>query len=66
MPERRDRARLLQTAWLPLTYAPDAVNRSMGKEDLSPVGLGPAILADLDHVHRSAGHPWHHTTASTT
>ncbi len=41
--------------WLPLTYALNAVNRSMGRDDLYPFVLGPAILAKLDFVHRSAG-----------
>lgn len=37
--------------WLPLTYALNAVNRSMGKDDLYPFVLSPAVLAKLDFVH---------------
>jgi hypothetical protein len=38
-------------AWLPLSYALNAVNRSMGKEDLYPFVLGPAVLEKLAFVH---------------
>jgi hypothetical protein len=45
-------------AWLPLTYALNAVNRSMGRDDLYPFTLAPAVLAKLEFVHervRAAG-----------
>jgi hypothetical protein len=38
-------------AWLPLTYALNAVNRSMGKDDLYPFVLPPAVLDKLAFVH---------------
>ncbi len=38
--------------WLPLTYALNAVNRSMGKEDLYPFRLTESVIAKLDFVHR--------------
>jgi hypothetical protein len=38
-------------AWLPLTYALNAVNRSMGKADLYPFVLAPAVLEKLAFVH---------------
>ena len=38
-------------AWLPLTYALNAVNRSMGKDDLYPFVLPPAVLEKLAFVH---------------
>jgi hypothetical protein len=38
-------------AWLPLTYALNAVNRSMGKDDLYPFVLGPTVLEKLAFVH---------------
>lgn len=39
-------------AWLPLTLALNAVNRSMGKSDLYPFVLAPAVLDKLRLVHR--------------
>ncbi len=44
--------------WLPLTYALNAVNRSMGKEDLYPFTLAPGViekLAFVDERVRAAG-----------
>lgn len=38
--------------WLPLTYALNAVNRSMGAEMLYPFVLAPQVIAKLDWVHR--------------
>jgi hypothetical protein len=37
--------------WLPLTYALNAVNRSMGKDDLYPFVLSQTVLAKLEFVH---------------
>jgi len=37
--------------WLPLTYAFNAVNRSMGKDDLYPFVLAPVVIAKLSFVH---------------
>ncbi len=37
--------------WLPLTYAFNAANRSMGKEDLYPFVLAPAVIEKLSFVH---------------
>jgi hypothetical protein len=38
-------------AWLPLTYALNAVNRSMGHADLYPFVLAPTVLDKLRFVH---------------
>jgi hypothetical protein len=38
--------------WLPLTYALNAVNRSMGAAPLYPFVLAPAVIGKLDWVHR--------------
>jgi hypothetical protein len=38
-------------AWLPLTSALNAVNRSMGKDDLYPFVLTPTVVAKLGFVH---------------
>jgi hypothetical protein len=37
--------------WLPLTYALNAVNRSMGRDDLYPFTLAPAVIDKLRFVH---------------
>jgi hypothetical protein len=37
--------------WLPLTYALNAVNRSMGKQDLYPFTLAPRVIEKLAFVH---------------
>ncbi len=39
--------------WLPLTYALNAVNRSMGQDDLYPFVLSAAVVAKLGLVHRA-------------
>jgi hypothetical protein len=38
--------------WLPLTYALNAVNRSMGRGDLYPFTLAPPVVHKLEFVHR--------------
>ena len=37
--------------WLPLTYALNAIERSMGHEDLYPFVLAPAVVAKMAFVH---------------
>jgi hypothetical protein len=37
--------------WLPLTYALNAVNRSMGRDDLYPFTLAPTVIDKLTFVH---------------
>ncbi len=37
--------------WLPLTYALNAVNRSMGRDDLYPFTLAPKVVEKLTFVH---------------
>ncbi|MGE3285817.1 MAG: putative zinc-binding metallopeptidase [Pseudonocardia sp.] len=39
-------------AWLPLTYALNAVNRAMGRDDLYPFVLPPPVVEKLAWVHR--------------
>lgn len=43
--------------WLPLTYALNAVNRSMGRDDLYPFVLSPPVVDKLGWVHRLARTP---------
>jgi hypothetical protein len=38
-------------AWLPLTFAVNSINRSMGLQDLYPFLLGPAVIVKLAFVH---------------
>jgi hypothetical protein len=38
-------------AWLPLSYALNAVNRSMGKDDLYPFVLAPGVIEKMAFVH---------------
>jgi hypothetical protein len=37
--------------WLPLTYALNAVSRSMGREDMYPFTLAPPVIEKLQFVH---------------
>jgi hypothetical protein len=39
--------------WLPLTLALNAINRSMGRDDLYPFDLTPSVVAKLAFVHRA-------------
>jgi hypothetical protein len=48
--------------WLPLTYALNAINRSMGYDDLYPFTLAPTVIEKLAFVHdrvRAAAHQAH-------
>jgi hypothetical protein len=38
-------------AWLPLSFAVNSLNRSMGQADLYPFVLAPAVIAKLGYVH---------------
>ena len=37
--------------WLPLTYALNAINRSMGDDDLYPFVLTPPVIAKIAFIH---------------
>jgi len=50
-PGEHDFATLLGS-WLPLTYALNAINRSMGRDDLYPFALAPAVVKKLSFVHQ--------------
>jgi hypothetical protein len=58
-PHNSDLDRLID-AWLPLTFAVNSINRSMGLHDLYPFVLSPPAIAKLAFVHESiraqAGH----------
>jgi hypothetical protein len=51
-PNRQDYFDALLKAWLPLTYAANSLNHSMGQPDLYPFVLAPAVVAKLRFVHR--------------
>jgi hypothetical protein len=38
-------------AWLPLTFAMNSINRSMGLQDLYPFVLAPTVISKLSFVH---------------
>jgi hypothetical protein len=39
-------------AWLPLTYAVNSLNRSMGINDLYPFILSPGVITKMDFIHQ--------------
>lgn len=43
-------------AWLPVTYALNSLNRSMGHIDLYPFVLSPAVVEKMKFVHDSVRH----------
>jgi hypothetical protein len=49
-PHHADMPRMIG-AWLPLTFAVNSINRSMGQPDLYPFVLGPAAIVKLAFVH---------------
>jgi len=49
--EPEDRVEDILDHWVPLTYALNAVNRSMGRDDLYPFVLSPAVITKLGFVH---------------
>jgi hypothetical protein len=58
-PHASDMKRLIE-GWLPLTFAVNSINRSMGLHDLYPFVLSPPAIAKLSFVHdrirAQAGH----------
>jgi hypothetical protein len=53
-PHRAELDRIIE-AWLPLIFAVNSINRSMGLPDLYPFVLAPAVIVKLDFVHRLIG-----------
>ncbi|MEY6431129.1 putative zinc-binding peptidase [Thioalkalicoccus limnaeus] len=56
-PYRYDAVESLIGRWLPLTYALNSLNRSMGHEHLYPFVLSPAVIDKLAFVHRVVRNP---------
>lgn len=50
-PYRQDDFDALIRAWLPLTYAVNSLNQSMGQPDLYPFVLAPTVMGKLRFVH---------------
>ena len=50
-PDKAPSIRPLMKAWLPLTFALNSLNRSMGMGDLYPFVLTPAIIEKLGFIH---------------
>ncbi|WP_374445714.1 putative zinc-binding metallopeptidase [Stella sp.] len=50
-------AERLVDAWLPLTFAVNSLNRSMGQPDLYPFVLAPPVIEKLDFVDRLVHQP---------
>jgi hypothetical protein len=54
-------------AWLPLTFAMNSINRSMGHPDLYPFVLPPPVIMKLTFIHaliRDAGSHWPRDTGT--
>jgi hypothetical protein len=49
-PYRADDIETLMHAWLPLCFAVNSLNRSMGQPDLYPFVISPAVIAKLDFI----------------
>jgi hypothetical protein len=52
-PHDADVERLID-AWLPLTFAVNSINRSMGLPDLYPFVLSPAVLVKLTFIQSAS------------
>jgi hypothetical protein len=50
-PHRAELDRIIE-AWLPLTFAVNSINRSMGLPDLYPFVLAPPVIVKLAFLHR--------------
>ncbi len=50
-PYGADMGRIID-AWLPLTYAMNSINRSMGLQDFYPFVLKPMVIGKLTFIHR--------------
>ncbi len=51
-PFRQDNFDALIAEWLPLTYAVNGLNHSMGQQELYPFVLAPKVMGKLHFVHR--------------
>lgn len=56
-PYRIEDAQKMIDAWLPLSYAVNSINRSMGLPDLYPFVLSVDVMAKLAFIHKVVHHP---------
>ncbi|MGB3210203.1 MAG: putative zinc-binding peptidase [Desulforhopalus sp.] len=54
----------LISEWLPLTFAFNAINRSMGMEDIYPFVLSGGVIDKLHFVHKIINQPHHSSNSS--
>jgi hypothetical protein len=52
-PYHTDSVEQVMDHWLPITYAVNSLNRSMGQPDLYPFVLTPEVISKLSFVHRT-------------
>jgi len=52
-PYRIDSFEEIIEQWLPLTYALNSLNRSMGQPDLYPFVLAPLVISKMEFVHQA-------------
>ena len=52
----RDSIEHLIDAWIPLTFAFNSINRSMGVGDLYPFVLGAPTMLKLNYIHNLIHH----------
>ena len=67
-PHRAPLDRIIE-AWLPLTFAVNSINRSMGLTDLYPFVLAPPVIVKLAFLHRlieARGRPQARPTGTST
>lgn len=50
-PHRVRHVKTLIDAWLPLTYAVNSLNRSMGQPDLYPFVISPRVVEKMAYIH---------------
>ncbi len=55
-PYRQDNLSTIVEHWLPLTYALNSLNRSMGHDHLYPFVLAEPVIEKLDFIHRVVRH----------
>jgi hypothetical protein len=53
-PYRAENMETLINAWLPIEFATNSMNRSMGQMDLYPFVLSPKIIEKLGFMHQLA------------
>ncbi|MES2663847.1 MAG: putative zinc-binding peptidase [Pseudomonadota bacterium] len=50
-PHQAQTSKKIINTWLPLTFAINSINRSMGQKDLYPFVLSPKVIEKFDYIH---------------